>query len=515
MPREPLIRSVERLRHSPLPQAWRRPLGLLALAWLILGALSASAWSAMAHQWWDVSTYNHVLLIPFIIAWLVRARATQLVELRPAAWWPGLVALAGAMFVWLLGTVSGFDSLGQLGAVLMLQAAVLALLGPRVATVLQFPLCYMIFLVPFGGELVPALQLATAKLAIALTELSGVPAQIEGVFIDTPAGLFIIAEACSGVKFLIAMLALGALVAHLCFRSWRRRVAFMLAAIALPILANGVRAWGTIYIAQSQGIGFAAGFDHIFYGWLFFALVMTVLLGVSWRFFDRPADDQFEAPNYPILVRFERLSGDGRAVLGVLLVMVAGFALWAGSARSLAAEIPSQIDLPEVAGWQRVEYSPLVWWEPSATGADHRLLGRYRNIAGDEVDVFFALYASQGEGRDASADGEGALTPDTPWRWVLPAKGFANGNSEWLQANGKSRRLVVTWYHSGDLVTGSRSKLKLATMADRLAMRARPVSTLILSAESRPGHEPGAAVAAFVAAIGSTGAWMDGVAQVP
>src|SRR5690606_8601613 len=122
------------------------------------------------------------------------------------------------------------------------QLAVLGLLGPRVAAAVLFPLAYMLFLVPFGDELIPALQMVTAKLAVALTHASGIPAQVDGIFIDTPVGLFRVAEACSGVKFLVAMIALGTLVAHLCFASSRRRAVFMAAAIMVPVLANGVRA---------------------------------------------------------------------------------------------------------------------------------------------------------------------------------------------------------------------------------------------------------------------------------
>ena len=274
-----------------LPDAWRAPLAQLALAWTALIALTWRDWSEMAHQWWDASTYNHILLVPPILAWLVRLRWPELVRLRPQLWWPALALLAGGFLAWRAGTSLGINTLSQLGAVVMLQAAVVALLGPRVAAGLLFPLAYMLFLVPFGDELVPALQAITADMAVALTQASGVPATIDGVFIDTPAGLFEVAEACSGVKFLVAMVALGTLVAHSCFASWKRRALFMAAAVTVPVLANGVRAWGTIYIAQSQGLEFAAGFDHIVYGWIFFAVVMIALLGASWRFFDRSPDD--------------------------------------------------------------------------------------------------------------------------------------------------------------------------------------------------------------------------------
>ena len=57
------------------------------------------------------------------------------------------------------------------------------------------------------------------------------------------------------------------------------------------ILANGVRAWGTIFVAQYVGAERAGGFDHIVYGWVFFAVVIAAVLGVAWRYFERePAE---------------------------------------------------------------------------------------------------------------------------------------------------------------------------------------------------------------------------------
>jgi exosortase A len=334
MPRE--LALTRRPLAPWLPGAWRLPLLRLGLAWIGLIALVFGEWRAMAHQWWDASSYNHILLVPPILFGLVRLRAAKLGRLAPVGYWPGLLPFVAALMVWLPASLADVDLLSQLAAVAMLQAAALALLGPRVAAALLFPLAYMTFLVPFGDELVPTLQMVTAKMAVALTHWSGVPARIDGVFIDTPAGLFRVAEAWSGVKFLIAMVALGALVANVCFKSWRRRALFMAAAVIVPVLANGVRAWGTIYIAQSMGIAFAAGFDHIVYGWVFFALVIAAQLGVSWRFYDRPASEPFvdvEALDrsswLSTLVRF---SAEGGRVLFVLIVLAVSALAMRGAA---------------------------------------------------------------------------------------------------------------------------------------------------------------------------------------
>lgn len=312
--------------------AWRTPLAQLAVAWAGLFLLTIGDWSEMAWQWWNSSTCNHVLFVPPILAWLVWLRRPELMKLRPEASWLGLAWFAGGLMLHTAGSAGGINLFAQLGAVAMLQGAAVSLLGPRVGAGLLFPLGYMIFLVPFGDEIVPPLQLATAHMAVALTQVSGVPAAIHGVLIDTPVGRFEVAQACSGVKFLIAMIALGTLVAHLGFRSGRRRAAFMAACFIVPILANGVRAWGTIYIAQFRGVAFAAGFDHIVYGWIFFAIVMAGILGVSWRFFDRAADDRLvdveaiEAS--PFLARVARYPANGWLVLAGLLVAAALAATW-------------------------------------------------------------------------------------------------------------------------------------------------------------------------------------------
>ena len=272
---------------TSLPVAWRGPLGALALAAAVLIAVTAQSWGAMLHQWWNIDTYNHLLLVPFITAWLVGLKEDELAALTPQPFWPGLVGVAAALALWWVGETRGINLIAQAGAVAALQAAVVTVLGLRVSLLLALPLAFASFMVPFGDEIIPPLQAITAEIAIALTHLSGVPATIEGIHIHTPAGLFIVAEACSGVKFLIAMVTLAVLVCFTRFERWSRRAAFLAACIIVPVLANGVRAWATIYVAQYVGAEQATGFDHLVYGWIFFAIVVAALLGGAWRFFER------------------------------------------------------------------------------------------------------------------------------------------------------------------------------------------------------------------------------------
>ena len=72
-----------------IPANWRTPLARLGAVWFVLLLAFLRDWAAMAHQWWDSSTYNHILLIPAILAWLVASRWNELRRLEPAIWWPG------------------------------------------------------------------------------------------------------------------------------------------------------------------------------------------------------------------------------------------------------------------------------------------------------------------------------------------------------------------------------------------------------------------------------------------
>ncbi|WP_379921247.1 exosortase A [Erythrobacter sp. R86502] len=273
------------------PKAWRGTLAAVAAAAIALIAVTAQSWGAMLHQWWNIDTYNHLLLVPFIIAWLVALKEEELAVITPQGFWPGLVLVAVSLGVWAAGEAAGINLLAQAGAVAALQAAVFTIIGIRISLLLALPMAFAAFLVPFGDEIIPFLQHVTAKIATALTQASGVPARIDGIFIQTPAGLFVVAEACSGVKFLVAMVTLAVLVCFTRFKRWSRRAAFLAACIVVPILANGLRAWATIYVAQYIGAERATGFDHIVYGWIFFAIIVAVLLGGAWRFFERDPED--------------------------------------------------------------------------------------------------------------------------------------------------------------------------------------------------------------------------------
>jgi exosortase A len=321
-----------------LPVHWRAPLALLAGLWTVMAVLLHRDLLHMAGIWWSGSTYNHILIVPLLLGWLVAQRWALIRPLQPAPWWPGTAVMLAAGLVWVVGAASDIALLRHIGVVLLLLAAVAAALGPMLVLALAFPLAYALFLVPFGDELMPLFQMITAQLCMVLLAAFRIPATLDGLFITTPSGQFVVAEACSGVMFLVAMAAFATLAAHLCFRGWKRRIVFVSAALVTTIIANALRAFGTILIAENFGHEYAQGMDHLVYGWAFFALVLIAVMLVARRWFDRPADDV--AVDLNGLDRAARFTGSpiavGVAGLAVLAIMLASGNAAAGGAREMA-----------------------------------------------------------------------------------------------------------------------------------------------------------------------------------
>ena len=446
-----------------IPDVWRRPLAVTAIACVAMLLLFHRDVFDLVDQWWNSSTFNHCLIIVPIIGWLIVIRAGELAKLTPSMWWPGLVWIAGGACAWLLGDAASVSLFRQLGLVVMLQGLVPTVLGPQVTRGLLFPLFYSFFLIPFGEELVPPMQTLTADMSMGMLAMAGIPAHIEGIFITTPGGYFAVAEACSGVKFLVAMLALSVLAAHLCFHSWWRRAVFMLVALIIPVIANGFRAFSTMWIAEHWGIEFAASADHVVYGWVFFGIVIALVGLLFWPWFDRYPDD------VPIdgdaLARFMPTTKGAPAAL--ILPLLAGLVV-AGPAwsRIAAAQVdPVTLAAPApIAEWTLGPRSSD--WAVQFDGAGARRDWSWQGADGARVDATLVAYPRQQDGAEMVGYGQGAVAPNSDWRWSEDLPDIGKGAVARIMSFGQPRD-VLTVYRIAGAVTSSPRQVKL------LALKAR------------------------------------------
>lgn len=259
------------------PESWRDTLILFCLSWSAMWAVYWDTYASMVTIWWRSGTFTHGFLIFPVVAYLVwlRRAALQRITPRPAAW--GLSALLTLSLLWFVAHLADVVVIEQFAVIAMIGGFVWTLMGEEVVRAIAFPLAYMIFAVPFGEALVPLLQDYTAVFTVKALQLTNISVYKEGRFIYVPGGSFEVASACSGIRYLIASAAIGCLYAYISYRSLSRRLIFVCVALMVPLIANGLRAYGIILIAYFSDMRLATGVDHFIYGWLFFGAVMLLL----------------------------------------------------------------------------------------------------------------------------------------------------------------------------------------------------------------------------------------------
>jgi exosortase A len=311
--------ATARVPSSLLSAEWRRALPLLGAGLLALGAVFNREISAAIGTWIDSTAYNHCFLVIPIVAYLLWDRHSDLRGVPIRSWKPAILLAVPVALVWLLAERLGIMEGRQLAAMTFAELLFLAVLGPQFCRAVAGPLLYLYFLVPFGEFLTPQLQDITTWFVRNGLEVLGVPAYIDGYVIEIPQGTFFIAEACAGLRFLIASIAFGCLYALIMYRSPVRRVLFIIVSILVPIIANGFRAIGIVYLGYLLNSAQAAAADHIIYGWVFFSFVILVLilLGLPFR------QDHLSTRSGPVAVPGPARGWGGAAAAAAGLVAVA------------------------------------------------------------------------------------------------------------------------------------------------------------------------------------------------
>jgi len=523
------------------------------IAWSVLFELAAyslclfwlfsSTIESMVAIWWRSDTYSHGFLIAPISAWLIWRQRHRLEDLTTDIYWPALLGVMVAGFIWLAGQLVDALVVQQFALVLLWICGVVHLLGIRVSKPLAFALLFLFFMVPVGEDLVGPMMQFTADFTVWLVKLSGIPVYREGLFFSLPSGNWSVVEACSGVRYLIASFCLGCLYAYLTFQRLCKRLLFVLLALLVPVLANGLRAYGIVMIGHLSDMSLATGIDHLIYGWLFFGLVMLALFSIGALFRDTGPDaaEQYSPPSDIAdrqavstsglrLVRWGRERLLGSVILLLLLAFwplladridarpqpVAQGALQAPLHESL--QELRQMQLPQLSSnspalrpadqWQ-ASAMPKGHWRPASFSRDLALISESGKKKPDgaqillleqgyrreqlRLSLFVRHYMSQAPGRELITSANRLLALEQrQWRLLARqthrlelAKQAWSVEQSLIKAADR-KKLVWSWYQIGGWNTGNHYWAKLLEVYQRLSFGSRGASeiTLVLNMEA-------------------------------
>src|SRR5687768_14789864 len=330
---------------------------------------------------WDVSPmYSYGYTVPPISAFLLWSRREDLRRqpVAPSRGW-GLAVVIVVLAVLAIGQVAAIQVVQQLAFIGLIAGLVLYLFGPVHLQIAAPAIAYLLFMVPMWDGLTEPLhwpfQNNSAKLGVAIIQAAGIPVHREGTLITLPNVVMEVARECSGVNYLVAVLALAVPLAMLRLRKTWRRVVLIVSALIVAALANGLRVALIGALAYFEIGSPLHGPLHVLHG-LFVAAIGYVVLFVGLRLFQEDEHDDASPLPPPVHVGSWRLAEAGGLTAVLLSLAFVGVIPQAQDvvlAQPLEA-LPMQLGTWNAPGEDAKASAFAAVW----SNADHRLIRRYR-----------------------------------------------------------------------------------------------------------------------------------------
>lgn len=477
---DPALESDLQARRFP---HWVWAAGVLLLASMYLAFEHAVR--AMVQQW-SLEEFSHGYLIPFISLYLAWQRRSALRWQEFRGSWAGVAAVGGGILLGVAGRLATLVIVEYLALIVVIAGLVLALTGWRALRTLRVPLAILLFMIPLPNIVMNALsaqlQLMSSALGVWILRLVGVTVFLEGNVIDLGTYRLEVAEACSGLRYLLPLMTLSFLIACLYRAALWKRVLIFVSSIPVTLVTNSIRIATIGVMVDTWGPQMAEGAVHAVQGWMMFMVSTAVVLlevialshvggdRVPWRTsfgLEGPALRPFIRP-----VQLRTVPVTAWSAAGLVLM----FAL---SARALPVPqewVPNRekfASFPLHVGRWSGRQEPMEQVYLDALKLDDYLLTNY--VAGDSVPVnlYVAWYDRQSTGD--STHSPKACLPGGGWRIdnlrqidIAPVK--INGqvlrvNRALIQYD-TQRQLVYYWFQQRGRVVTSEYLVKWYLLVD-------------------------------------------------
>jgi exosortase len=258
---------------------------------LILAALIAVLYAAplkgLASQWMSSPDASYGVLLACVavgLAWQ-RRQAFALAANAKSPILPGLALLIAGISLYLTGTLGADLFLSRSSLIVVLSGLVHLLAGRAALRVMLAPLVFLLIAIPLPVLVVNAvtlpLQMVASRIAESTLDAAGVPVFRDGNILHLPSTMLQVAEACSGLRSLVSLGAVGILLAWATQSSFLKRIAMIAATVPIAIVMNGLRIAATGAACEIWGRHVASGGWHTFTGWVTFVISVWLLVQLS------------------------------------------------------------------------------------------------------------------------------------------------------------------------------------------------------------------------------------------
>ena len=224
--------------------------------------------------------------VPFITALLIwqKRHVLKNIKLEPSPW--GLGLFITGMIIHLLSLLFRVYFTSGFSMIIVLAGFILVcIFGKNVLKEILFPVVFLIFMVPLPLVAVInmsfQLKLLSAKMATVMLNVINIPAVQQGSYIRMEHASIIVEDVCSGLRSLIALMALGTLFAYWLKSGKIKKVILFFSSIPIALVTNMLRIMSLAIISEIWGAKYINGAVDSCSGFLVFVLAFLFLSKVE------------------------------------------------------------------------------------------------------------------------------------------------------------------------------------------------------------------------------------------
>jgi exosortase D (VPLPA-CTERM-specific) len=416
---------------------------------------------------------SYGLILPLVSGYIIYRKWPQIRQqpLKPS--WLGVVVVAAGFGLFIFGELFQSLYIPLVSFVVVLAGLVILVGGLTLARLLAFPLFLLVFMIPYEGFLVREvtlpLQLISSKLAAGMLRTFGYTVFRHGNVLDLGTKQLNVVAACSGLRYVIDLMALGVIFCYFFQRRFWKVAIILASLIPFAIFANAARiaCIGIFPILEkglwhsSIGLGiFLLGFDYLkLINWTLNRLHPPVPAATSAA--SQTAGRDYRESAVPAFTPF--------LITALALVMVVGTVAWGVATVPPRPLLQAFNHFPMHLGPWEGEASRIDQHIFKVTTADTYLNANYANPAQGSVGLWIAYYEDMRRGKNFHSPyicltGSGwrvihsqtlNLKPNYPVHYMLMDQG---GN----------RLVVYYWYLQGGQIVSGDYANKLAIGLDLL-----------------------------------------------
>jgi exosortase len=264
-----------------LPKLFSRQTALLVLLLATVAVLYHHVVTNLVGQWWHDPEYSHGFFVPILAGWILWRERRKLQEMLPDPSWWGVPIILCAMGLLIVGTFGAEIFVSRISLLILLAGLLIHFCGWNHFRPALSAWLVLFLMIPLpailANQIVLPLQFVSSGLATGFMDLCNIPVYRQGNIIYLPSITLEVAEACSGIRSLMAMITLAVAYGYLLEQKAWKRVVLVLSAVPIAVLANGVRIMASGVLGQYLGRDKAEGFFHLFSGLVIFSFSFLLL----------------------------------------------------------------------------------------------------------------------------------------------------------------------------------------------------------------------------------------------